>query len=160
MLDKECKNILVDEFQTEYNKADNLSNPDEIVKVMNDIFGMENRAEEFLYMVCLTNACRPISFFEVSHGTYNSAPVGIREIMIRALLCGAANIVMIHNHPSGNSDPSREDMIMTERFRKASKLIGIGFSDHIIIGKGEYYSFEVERHLMIKEGFCMKNDSL
>ena len=79
------------------------------------------------------------------YGTYNSSLVGIREIMIRALLCGASNIIIIHNHPSGVSEPSKEDKAITEKLEKAAELIGIHFCDHIIIGRGNFFSFRKEK---------------
>lgn len=60
----------------------------------------------------MTCKCKPISFFEVSHGTHNASLADGREILIRALLCGAANIIIVHNHPSGVPEPSREDMLL------------------------------------------------
>ena len=64
--------------------------------------------------------------------------------MQRALLCNASRIMIAHNHPSGNSEPSREDKKTTENIRKACDLIGIPLLDHIIIGEDEYFSFKGE----------------
>ena len=147
VLDNDYKNILVKDFTKNYTGVDNLQNPSNIVKVMNDVFNMSNQAEEYLYLLCMTCRCKLISFFEVSHGTYNVCLVGCREIMIRALLCGATNIIIIHNHPSGTPEPSREDINITDRIREASKIIGINFCDHIIIGRDGYYSFKEELKL-------------
>ena len=104
VLDDNFKNVLVKDFAKNYVGVDNLQSPANIVQVMNDVFNISNQAEEYLYLVCMTCRCKPISFFEVSHGTYNTTVVNCREILIRALLCGATNIIIIHNHPSGVSE--------------------------------------------------------
>lgn len=145
VLDDNYKNVLVKDFAKNYVGVDNLQSPANIVQVMNDVFNISNQAEEYLYLVCMTCRCKPISFFEVSHGTYNTTVVNCREILIRALLCGATNIIIIHNHPSGVPEPSREDVQITKKLQEASELIGIQFSDHIIIGRDGYYSFNEER---------------
>ena len=144
VLDDNFKNVLVKDFAKNYVGVDNLQSPANIVQVMNDVFNISNQAEEYLYLVCMTCRCKPISFFEVSHGTYNITIVNCREILIRALLCGATNIIIIHNHPSGNPEPSTEDVKITRKLKEASDLIGIQFIDHIIIGKDGYYSFNEE----------------
>lgn len=81
----------------------------------------------------MTAHCRPVCFFEVAHGACNAALVGIRDIFVRALLCGAAEFVLVYNHPGGLIEPSEEDVRMTEKVQKASVLLGIPFCDHIII---------------------------
>ena len=140
MLDESYKNILVSESVQEYSKEENLSKTERVVAVMNDVFQMKDMAEEYIYLIALTSKCKPISFFEVCHGACNYSIVGTREIMIRALLCGAVNIILVHNHPSGNPTPSSDDLNFTERIHNASKLIGINLLDHIIIGRDGHIS--------------------
>ena len=145
ILDGNYKNVLVKDFAKNYWAVDDLQSPENIVQVMNDVFNISNLPEEYLYLICMTGRCKPISFFEVSHGTCNYSLVGCREILIRALLCGATNIIIIHNHPSGVPEPSREDMQITRKIKEASDLIGINFCDHNIVGREGYYSFNEER---------------
>ena len=92
----------------------------------------------------MTSGCSPIAFFEVAHGTHNAALVGVREIFIRALLCGAAGIVLVHNHPGGCLNPSEEDLCVTDKVRAASEFLGIQLYDHIIVGQGSWFSFAKE----------------
>ena len=80
-------------------------------------------------------------------GTHNAALVGIREIFIRALLCGAAGVVLAHNHPGGLPSPSREDFSVTDKVRAASEFIGIQLYDHIIVGQDSWFSFAKEGKL-------------
>lgn len=74
--------------------------------------------------------------------------------MIRALLCGAVNIIIVHNHPSGSVRPSLEDVKVTKKIKDASKLIGLNFCDHIIIGQDGYFSFP---KLIYNDVFCRKS---
>lgn len=145
VLDNHHKNVLVKEWEIEYGDIQKFDVPENVVKVMNDVFHMKEKAEEYLYVLCMTSAGDPIAIFELSHGTYNSSLVGCREIFIRALLCGATNIILIHNHPSGCCRPSKEDNKVTLNVRKACDIIGLGFCDHIIIGGNEWYSFKQEQ---------------
>ena len=151
VLDDNYKNVLVKDFAKNYSGVDDLQSPENIVQVMNDVFNISNLPEEYLYLICMTGRCKPISFFEVSHGTYNTTVVNCREILIRALLCGATNIIIIHNHPSGVPEPSREDVQITKKLQEASELIGIQFSDHIIIGRDGYYSFNEEKMKLLQQ---------
>jgi DNA repair protein RadC len=77
----------------------------------------------------------------VSVGSLSAAVVHPREIFKSCLLSSAAALLLIHNHPSGNTSPSREDIELTTRLKEASELLGIRILDHIIIGTDGYYSF-------------------
>lgn len=118
----------------------NLNNPSSIVQVMNDVFHVNKLSEEYLYMIALNKKCKPIGFFEISHGTSDCSLCNPREIFNRLLLCGANSFVLLHNHPSGDIFPSQEDIAVFKRIKQCSKLIGIDFLDNIIIGNN-YYSF-------------------
>ncbi|KAI4451123.1 hypothetical protein C823_005672 [Eubacterium plexicaudatum ASF492] len=141
VLDMDYKNILVRDFKENYSGVDSLTTAENVVKVMDDVFKLSDKAEEYVYLICLTSKLKPISFFEVSHGTGNASLIGIREIFIRALLCGAACIIIVHNHPSGDAEPSAQDIYVTKRIKEAAGLIGVTFCDHIIIGRENYFSF-------------------
>lgn len=74
-------------------------------------------------------------------GTLNNATVHPREIYKEAYILSASHIIVLHNHPSGDSTPSREDRELTKNLIEISKIMGIKIVDHIIIGNGNYYSF-------------------
>lgn len=150
VLDGSGKNVLVEEFSKEYANFDNLDSPEKIVEVMEEVFCLSDKAEEYMYLICMNAGCKPIGFFEVSHGTCHAAVVGMREIFVRALLCGASDIVVVHNHPGGRSQPTGEDFRVTERIREAAQLLGILFCDHIIIAKDGYFSFSEEKKIIRK----------
>lgn len=122
-----------------------LTNPRDIAKMMNDVFQLNKMAEEYVYMIAFDTKNKPIGVFEVSHGTINTSILRPREVFLKALLVGAVNIVLVHNHPSGDVVPSREDIHATKRIEESGKLIGIGLLDHIIIGD-DYLSFREENY--------------
>ncbi len=77
----------------------------------------------------------------VSTGSLNASIVHPREVFKSVLLSSAAVLLLIHNHPSGDPTPSREDIGLTARLREVSELLGIRLLDHVIIGTDRHYSF-------------------
>lgn len=98
------------------------------------VFDMENLPSEHFVMLALSTKNKVIGAHTIFVGTLNSSVVHPREIFQRALLNNAAGILVFHNHPSGDSTPSSEDIEVTERLIDAGKLMGIQVLDHIIIG--------------------------
>lgn len=78
--------------------------------------------------------------YTISIGSLNASIVHPRETFKAAILANAAAIIMMHNHPSGDPTPSREDFELSRRMREAGDLLGIRFLDHIVIGDASYYS--------------------
>lgn len=76
----------------------------------------------------------------VSVGTLTATLVHPREVFAPALECGAASLVVAHNHPSGDPTPSSEDRLLTERLSQAGRLLGLNLDDHLVIGRGCYVS--------------------
>lgn len=132
--------ILVKEMETDY-LVKEYNTPDKIVKMLEDVFRLHKQAEEHLYLICMTSSSKINGVLEVSHGSINMSIAGTREIFLKALLCGAANIVLAHNHPSGNSNPSSEDIMVAKHIKEASRLMGIPLVDNIVVGNGNYCSF-------------------
>ena len=83
----------------------------------------------------------------VSVGTVNQTVASPRELFLEALRCEAVSVLMIHNHPSGDPTPSRQDILTTKRMKEAGEFLGIPLCDHIIIGDQTYLSFR-EEHMM------------
>lgn len=97
---------------------------------------------EELRIVFLDTRQRPISDMVVSVGTVNASLVSVREILIESLRHLAVNVILIHNHPSGDPSPSKADIDVTKDINKALDSIGIELVDHIVIGDNCYYSFK------------------
>lgn len=80
-------------------------------------------------------------------GTINHAPAYPREVVRRCLELNATSVILAHNHPSGEPTPSREDVAMTAEIARAAAGVGIAVHDHIIVGKGKFFSFRAEKLL-------------
>lgn len=111
-----------------------IRSPEDIYDFARRFLRLHEESEEYLYMACMNTKNKIIGVFEISHGTVNSSVFGVREILQKALLANAVNIIMMHNHPSGDPNPSREDVEVTKRLAEAGKLLGVQLLDHIIVG--------------------------
>lgn len=138
-LNGNCHNVLVKEKAFNYSE-DKFTSPKVVKEMLCSVFSLDKKAEEYVYMLSLNTKGKLLGVFEISHGAVNTSRANPREIFIRAILTGASNIILIHNHPSGDSTPSREDLIITKRIDDCCKLINIPLLDHIIIGNDNYYS--------------------
>jgi len=119
--------------------------PDMKITMPGDLFPIvkkyaTKRQEHFL-VVTLGGTQNVIRVHLVSVGILTRTLVHPREIFYRAIKDNSNSIILVHNHPSGDLAPSREDKDATERLVKAGKLMGIEVLDHLIISKAEYYSF-------------------
>ena len=124
-----------------------MNSPEQIVKLAKYYLKMQERPEEYMYMVCMNTKLEMTGVFEISHGNVNSSIVGTREVFQKALLANAVCIALIHNHPSGDPKPSREDVQVTKRLVEAGDILGIQVLDHIIIGRPEYTSLKEKGYL-------------
>lgn len=97
---------------------------------------------EKMYLLCLDSACRVISFNLISEGIVNAAPLNVRKIMELSIKNDAAQLILVHNHPSGIVAPSRNDVDATMGIQSIMTKLGMKLSDHIIIGHGDdFFSF-------------------
>jgi DNA repair protein RadC len=85
-----------------------------------------------------------IGFNLVAIGTLTSALVHPREVFKAAILANAAAIILVHNHPSGDPEPSAEDRALTSRLKEAGEILGIRILDHVVIGDGRFRSLASE----------------
>ena len=107
-----------------------------------DMFSfLHHETKEHFIALHLNSKNRLLCLEIVSTGSLNASIVHPREVYKSALLSSAAAIVFVHNHPSGDPAPSREDIELTSRLREASELLGIRLLDHVIIGTDRHYSF-------------------
>ena len=109
---------------------------------------LEHWEREVFMVIFLDNQNRLIRTEKMFFGTINQASVHPREVVKAALKCKAAAIIIAHNHPSGECTPSDADRHLTKRIELACDLVDIRFVDHIIVGKGDYFSFEEEKREM------------
>ncbi|MBQ1688901.1 MAG: DNA repair protein RadC [Lachnospiraceae bacterium] len=124
------------------------SNPESIASYyMQDMRCLEY---EQAILLLLDSKCHKIKDFIVSQGTVNASIVEPREILVRALQYKAVHMILLHNHPSGDVTPSKEDIILTEKLYQAGELVGVTLLDHIIIGNNVFWSFQQEDMLFAK----------
>lgn len=121
------------------------------ISAPSDIYGALKRyacarTERFL-CATLNGAHEVIKVHIISIGLINRTVVHPREVFYPAIVDGAVAIIISHNHPSNRLDPSPEDRDITNRLHQASEVLGIALLDHVIIGRGGYYSF-VEHGLL------------
>lgn len=141
------KAVLEKDLCVNYPAMDKVMNsPVKVAALAKDFLRMHEETEEYMYMLCMNMKLVLTGIFEISHGNVNSSIVGTREVFQKALLANAVSIILIHNHPSGNTTPSREDIKTTERLIEAGKIIGIDVLDHIIIGH-DYCSLKERGHM-------------
>lgn len=145
-LDADRKNILIKEYSKNYPESKALNSPEKIPTMMNKLFQADIQPEEHIWIIAMDTKCCSIGIFEVAKGTVDLCAISPREIFVRLCLCGAACFVLIHNHPSGDVTPSKEDKEFTERVVEAGKILNIKCVDHIIIGNS-YYSFLEEKEI-------------
>lgn len=122
-----------------------MSSPSEVVGFFNAELA-DLKVEKFI-SVFLNTKNEVINWEVISIGSLNASIVHPREVFNRAIRRNAASLIAVHNHPSGHTDPSKEDINITKRLYEVGQLIGIPLIDHIIIGKEKYYSFKEENQL-------------
>lgn len=110
-----------------------LSSPDDVVDYMKGAFDERPDQEQF-WIILLNQRNRPLGRFLCALGTVSRVAVHPREVFRPAVLNAASSVVVVHNHPSGDPRPSREDQKITNTLFKSSKVIDIELLDHIIIG--------------------------
>lgn len=102
---------------------------------------LNDKKQEHFYCVYLDTKNHIIKDKLLFIGTINESLIHPREIFKEAYLLGASSVICVHNHPSGNANPSNNDILMTKQLQEVGKILGIKVLDHIIIGKDVYFSF-------------------
>ena len=100
----------------------------------------DERHEQF-FAVLLDNRNRKIKDVRISQGSLTASIVHPRDVYLPVIRESAAAVIFVHNHPSGDPTPSREDIEITRRLREVGELVGVKVLDHLVIGRGRYISF-------------------
>lgn len=122
-----------------------VTSPQEIADIF--IPMLRDDTKERFIVVCLNSSNKIIKHETISIGSLNSSVVHPREIFKVAIDCSSASIILIHNHPSGNPEPSNEDIRITKKVVESGKILDIPVFDHLIIAGDTYTSF-VEKRLI------------
>lgn len=108
---------------------------------------LRHEDREKLILSMFDSKCTLLGDEVISIGTVNASLISPREIFKQALMHQAVHIILLHNHPSGSPKPSLQDKLVTRRIQECGELLGVGLSDHIIIGDNQYFSFK-EKNLL------------
>ena len=106
---------------------------------------LRHRDKECFMMLSLDSKGALISESLISIGTVNASLASPREVFVEAVNNRAVSILLVHNHPSGNPKPSKNDLVVTRQMKDAGELLGIKLIDHIIIGDNSYVSLSEEK---------------
>ena len=118
-----------------------MTDSNKVVEFINAAIQPQTFAEERMYIIALSTKGDVIGYIEHSKGTLNSSLVDVAGIFKFALLCNASSIILTHNHPSGSTTPSQEDIQVTKRVKDAGDLLSVPLLDHIITTpSGDYNS--------------------
>jgi len=131
--------------QSKWFSNQKVTSPQEIADIFIPL--LRDDSKERFIVVCLNSSNKIIKHETISIGNLNSSVVHPREIFKVAIDCSSASIILIHNHPSGNPEPSNEDISITKKIVESGKILDIPVFDHLIIA-GETYTSFVEKRLI------------
>ena len=122
-----------------------------IIRTPEDVFALMSAdftetAVEIAKMLALDTKNKVIGVFTISTGSLNASIIHPRDVFQRAILCNAASVILVHNHPSGDPAPSSEDTALTRSLVDAGKMMDIAVLDHVIVGEGRYASLREMGH--------------
>ncbi len=122
-----------------------VTSPKVIFNVLNETF--TNKKQEIIKTVILDRANNILSINTNAIGTTSNVNIGIKEILSEPIKQMASSIILVHNHPSGNLTPSKQDILFTTKIKEYAKIFNIELLDHIIIGKNDYISLKETGHM-------------
>ena len=122
-----------------------ISSPKDAYEMIKD--QLQDLDREQFIIACLNTKNEPTNISVVAVGTLNKAIVHPREVFKTAILSNAANVIAFHNHPSGDTEPSQQDIQLTNRLYEAGELLGIKLLYHLIIGDGTFTSLKEKGYL-------------
>lgn len=113
---------------------ESIHSPESVYKILRDVLELDQEAQEKFGVLALNTKNKVVGIHIISTGSLNASIVHPREVFKSLMLNNACSFVAFHNHPSGDSTPSREDIEITKRLAEAGEIMGIDLLDHIIIG--------------------------
>lgn len=122
-----------------------LTSSENAVETIRHFYDVDTLTEEHVWMLVADSKANIVGAFEIAFGTYDWTPVDVRAVFMKLILTGHKRFIILHNHLSGEVEPSGIDEKLTKGLIKASNILMLEFMDHIIIGKDKYYSFAKEK---------------
>ena len=138
---------LVKEKVGRYELPRKIGSPEDAYRAITTITNVQEEAQEVFGILILNVKNKIVAVHEISRGALNTSIIHPREVFKPAVLHNAAAIICFHNHPSGDTEPSREDIETTKRLVEAGKIMGIEVLDHIIVGEEDYASLMVKQKM-------------
>jgi len=153
----ELKDLIGDEFKAyqimslaelfiRYSKLQ-MNGYTQVIKSPQDVYNLFHdelryKKKEYLFALLLDAKKKVIKKHLISKGILNASLIHPREVYKPAIVESAHSIILVHNHPSGESQPSERDIAITQNLLEAGELLGIKLNDHVIVGRSDYYSFK------------------
>jgi DNA repair protein RadC len=131
------------QYQSKWFLNEKITSPEDAAEIFIPL--LRDEVKEKFIVACLSSFKKIIKFETISVGNLDSSIVHPREVFKTAIENNSKSIILIHNHPSGNPEPSREDISVTQRIVESGKVLGIPVEDHIIIAGNSYTSFVQKR---------------
>jgi DNA repair protein RadC len=119
-------------------KSKELADPEKVYRLVKS--KLKDYHKEHFYIIALNS--RNNSVAEISIGSLNASIVHPREVFAEAIKSKAASVIFVHNHPSGDPEPSEDDLLLTKKLVESGKILGIEVMDHIIVAKNDFFSFK------------------
>ena len=119
-----------------------IKSPAEVYQAAKQLLALHEEPEEHFCILCLNTKNKIVGVHTISIGSLNASIVHPREVFKAALLNNASGIICLHNHPSGDPEPSRDDIETTHRLVNAGNILGVKVLDHVIIGDDRYVSLK------------------
>ncbi|MBU0558052.1 MAG: DNA repair protein RadC [Bacteroidetes bacterium] len=129
--------------QNKYISDSKITSPEDVAEIFIPL--LRDEVKEKFIVICLNSANKIIKHEVISVGTLNSSLIHPREVFKFAIDNNSANVILLHNHPSGNPEPSNEDIQITKKLVDAGKIMDIQIFDHIIVAGNEFTSFVQKR---------------
>src|SRR6056297_3255460 len=125
-------------------RTETIKKPSDVFKMCRD---MTFNDQEVVRVISIDSKSNVLAVEDITKGTKNASLLHPREVFRSALVNSSVSFALVHNHPSGDPTPSDADNSITDRIRESAGILGNELLDHIIIGKGRYYSFTLNREL-------------
>lgn len=123
-------------------KSKELTDPGKVYRLIKS--KLKDYHREHFYIIALnsrSHSIAEVSIVEVSVGSLNASVVHPREVFAEAIKSKAASVIFAHNHPSGDPEPSEDDLVLTKKLVESAKILGIEVADHIVVTKTSHFSF-------------------
>lgn len=130
---------MVKEKDFTYNSR-KIKSTQDMVEYIKEIEQLDLATEEIAILICLNTKNQIVAYSEIAKGGIDYCNIDLQTLFKTVLLANATKFILVHNHPSGNAEPSRNDRAITNRIKNASEILDITFLDHIVVGDNDFIS--------------------